>query len=141
MIRRNIAALLYTITGIKGTDHVLVEIISDKKKDKRSRSVLHVYSSPSKSHRFATLFKKTMAIVKGQALIITWGRTRETKGRHNKITGWDKFRELSEEIELEEPVMDIKAWTEAVKKKMAEATRVVPEEAGLETVDSRLLHL
>lgn len=33
--------------------------------------------------------------------------------------------------------MDIKARTEAVKKKMAEATRVVPEEAGLETVDSR----
>ncbi|KAG0422028.1 hypothetical protein HPB47_002120 [Ixodes persulcatus] len=51
-------------------EHVLIEIISGKKKDQGSLFVLNIYSSPAKRHRFASLFQATLKIARRQTLVV-----------------------------------------------------------------------
>ncbi|KAM7306314.1 hypothetical protein ISCGN_010045 [Ixodes scapularis] len=91
MVKRNIPVIEHE-TGVSTVDHVLIEIISHEKKDRRSIFVLNVYSSPSKRHRFASLFKATTNIAKGQTLLVAgdfnaphpgWGyQVERIKGRN-----------------------------------------------------------
>ncbi|KAG0427990.1 hypothetical protein HPB47_025010 [Ixodes persulcatus] len=72
-------------------EHVLIEIISGKKKDQGSLFVLSIYSSPAKRHRFASLFQATLKIARRQTLVVVgdfnaqhpdWGyKIKRLKGR------------------------------------------------------------
>ncbi|KAM7315699.1 hypothetical protein ISCGN_005482 [Ixodes scapularis] len=69
LVRRNLPVIEHD-TGISTVEHVLIEVISNTKKDGRSVFVLNVYSSPAKRHRFAALFWATLEIAKQQALVV-----------------------------------------------------------------------
>ncbi|KAG0429210.1 hypothetical protein HPB47_023854, partial [Ixodes persulcatus] len=69
MVKRNIPVIEHE-TGVSTVDHILIETISHEKKDRRSIIVLNVYSSPSKRHRFASLFKASTNIAKRQTLLV-----------------------------------------------------------------------
>lgn len=91
LVRRNLPVLEHE-TGVATVDHVLVEIIPTKKGSEGSVFVLNVYSSPRKRHRFGSLFRKVLDIVKRQPLVVVgdfnaphpaWGYGREVaKGRN-----------------------------------------------------------
>ncbi|KAM7293672.1 hypothetical protein ISCGN_023270 [Ixodes scapularis] len=91
LVRRNLPVIEHD-TGISTVEHVLIEIISNTKRDGRSVFVLNVYSSPAKRHRFAALFRATLEIAKQQTLAVVgdfnaphpdWGYLTETvKGRN-----------------------------------------------------------
>ncbi|KAM7294229.1 hypothetical protein ISCGN_023746 [Ixodes scapularis] len=69
LVRRNLPVIQHD-TGISTVEHVLIEIISNTKRDGRSVFVLNVSSSPAKRHRFAALFRATLEIAKQQALVV-----------------------------------------------------------------------
>ncbi|KAG0414893.1 hypothetical protein HPB47_007939 [Ixodes persulcatus] len=95
LVGRNLPGIEHDI-GISTVEHVLIEIISNTKSDGRSVFVLSVYSSPSRSHRFAVLFRATLEIAKQKALVVIgdfnaphpdWGYLTET----DKASGSDHF--------------------------------------------------
>ncbi|KAG0424356.1 hypothetical protein HPB47_028435 [Ixodes persulcatus] len=55
---------------VSTVEHVLIEIISGKKKDQGSLFVLNIYSSPAKRHRFASLYQATLKIARRQTLVV-----------------------------------------------------------------------
>ncbi|KAG0433116.1 hypothetical protein HPB47_020203, partial [Ixodes persulcatus] len=69
LVRRNIPVVVHD-TGVSTVEHVLIEIISGKKKDQGSLFVLNIYSSPAKRHRFASLFQATLKIARRQTLVV-----------------------------------------------------------------------
>ncbi|KAM7311138.1 uncharacterized protein ISCGN_008045 [Ixodes scapularis] len=69
LVRTNLPVIEHD-TGIWTVDQVLIEIMSNTKRDGRSVFALNVYSSPAKRHRFAGLFRATLEITKQQALVV-----------------------------------------------------------------------
>lgn len=87
LVKRNIPAIQHE-TGIAAVDHVLLEVISDRKRGGGSLFVLNVYSSPSRHQRFANLFRKAVDIASKHTLLIVgdfnaphpaWGYRKEVK--------------------------------------------------------------
>lgn len=87
LVKRNIPAIQHH-TGVDTVEHVLLELLSDRKRGGGSLFILNVYSSPSKHHNFAQLFRKTLDIAKKQTLLIVgdfnsphsaWGYKKDTK--------------------------------------------------------------
>lgn len=57
---------------------------------------------------------------------------------------WDTFRQIQHEdddTDTESTIIDIDEWTSKLHRAIKEATKEIPEEAGLEAADSKLLHL
>ncbi|XP_049515981.1 glutaredoxin 3-like [Dermacentor silvarum] len=57
---------------------------------------------------------------------------------------WDTFRQIQHEdddIDTESTIIDIDEWTSKLHRAIKEATKEIPEEAGLGAADSKLLHL
>ncbi|KAH7972657.1 hypothetical protein HPB52_014791 [Rhipicephalus sanguineus] len=65
----------------------------------------------------------------------------KTRGKQLELVEWDKFRNIRESKESEKAINDIGEWTDSLKRNTVAATRLVPPEAELEVVDSRLLHM
>lgn len=64
---------------------------------------------------------------------------RKHKGKKLKIVDWDKFRNIRQNTSGE--IKNIADWTEQLTKDVTAATQIVPQEAHLEVIDSRLLHM
>ncbi|KAG0424050.1 hypothetical protein HPB47_000195 [Ixodes persulcatus] len=79
LVKRNIPVVVHD-TGVSTVEHVLIEIISGKKKDQGSLFVLNIYSSPAKRHRFASLFQATLKIARRQTLVVGY-KIERPKGR------------------------------------------------------------
>lgn len=62
------------------------------------------------------------------------------KGRKLALVEWDTFRKIREE-DGEETILDIEKWVEKLLQSVKKATEIVPEEAAMEEVDSKLLHM
>lgn len=97
-VKRNIATLQHE-TGNSQIDHVLVELVPRKRKDK-NLFILNVYSSPKQRKcDFGDLFTKTKVISKSSPLLIlgdfnahhtAWGyKFTQVKGRNL----WDQFQQ------------------------------------------------
>lgn len=65
---------------------------------------------------------------------------RKQKGRRITLTEWDRFRQLREE-DATETIEDLQKWTETLQRSVQKATKEVPEEVGMEQMDSKLLHM
>lgn len=93
LVRRNLPAVRRDIgEDTTAANHVLVELIPDRKHRGSSIFVLNIYSSPRSNHRFAKLFRKVLDLARGSTIIIVgdfnahhteWGYKRATtKGRN-----------------------------------------------------------
>lgn len=65
---------------------------------------------------------------------------RKKKGRKIMLTEWDTFRKIRED-DATETIEDIQKWTDTLQRSVQKATKHVPEEAGMEEMDSKLLHM
>lgn len=65
---------------------------------------------------------------------------KKKRGRELKLVEWDSFRKIRKE-DAEENITDIEKWAEKLQQSVKRATKTVPKEAGIEEMDSRLLHM
>ncbi|XP_075525011.1 uncharacterized protein LOC142557205 [Dermacentor variabilis] len=65
-----------------------------------------------------------------------------TKGNHYRLVEWDAFRKARKEHNRgSDAIDDIESWTATLRGDVEAATREVPQEAHLEVIDSKLLHM
>lgn len=143
--------------------HVGLTLVTDPQQPTRTGNSVSIDTTPDLTFTKNAPDPKWVNTQKGLGsyhfIIATTLNTGPTKKRGRKLTmvEWDTFRQIQgseresdHEDEHEEArnsttyattITDIERWTAQLHRAVKQATKEIPEEAGLETADSKLLHL
>ncbi|KAH7960430.1 hypothetical protein HPB49_019495 [Dermacentor silvarum] len=68
------------------------------------------------------------------------GPQEDNAGRQMKITNWNQLRKHRDKQQVAD-IKDIDQWTDQLRRDIERVTQTIPSKAGLDAIDSRLLHM
>ncbi|KAG0433542.1 hypothetical protein HPB47_019847 [Ixodes persulcatus] len=154
LARRNLAVIQHQTTVV---NHVGLTLVTDPQQPTRTGNSVSMDTTPNLTFTKNAPDPKWVNTQKdlgsNNFIIATTLCTGPAKKRGRKLTmvEWDTFRQIQwseresehedEHEEARNSTTDIEEWTAQLHRAVKQATKEIPEEAGLQTADSKLLHL